>query len=101
MAGTATFTWVGAARPSYGELKLNPLEKAWMKASNEVLKDTVTKADAANENFLNHAIWYSATNWKRPYPGETKVLKPASFVKAALQGLKRPATATTINRDYR
>jgi hypothetical protein len=79
--------WSGLGA-SYGELKLNPLEKAWMKASNEVLKDTVTKADAADENFLNHAIWYSATNWKRPYPGETKILMPASFVKAAAEKAK-------------
>jgi YVTN family beta-propeller protein len=80
---------------SYGEMKLNsPLQKAWVRASDELLKDTVTKADAADENFLNHAIWYSATNWKRPYPGEAKILMPASFVKAAAEKAK-----TTHDRD--
>jgi YVTN family beta-propeller protein len=74
--------------PSFGELELTPLQKAWIEASNEMLKDKATKADAADENFLNHAIWYSATNWKRPYPGETEILMPASFVKAAAEKAK-------------
>ncbi|HWU56650.1 MAG TPA: bifunctional YncE family protein/alkaline phosphatase family protein [Rhizomicrobium sp.] len=62
---------------------LGPLQKAWLEASHEVMKDRLTKADAADPNFLNHVTWYSATGWKRPYPGEKKLLMPGPFVKAA------------------
>lgn len=60
-----------------------PLQKAWLKATTEVMKDKVAKADAADPNFLNHVTWYSATDWKRPYPGEEKLLGPEPFLKAA------------------
>jgi hypothetical protein len=29
---------------------------------------------------MNHAIWYSATGFHRPYPGESKILKPEEVV---------------------
>jgi YVTN family beta-propeller protein len=64
------------------------MEKAWMQASNKVMKGKTNKADSVDENFLNHVIWYSATDWKRPYPGESKVEAPAPFLKVA--ALKRP-----------
>jgi hypothetical protein len=48
-----------------------------------MMKDKYNKPDAVDENFLNHVIWYSATNWKRPYPGEEKIQMPDSFVRAA------------------
>ncbi|MEO6817381.1 MAG: bifunctional YncE family protein/alkaline phosphatase family protein [Edaphobacter sp.] len=61
----------------------SPLEKAWLKANAEVMKGKYDKADAVDPNFLNHAIWYATTSWKRPYPGEDKVLVPGPLVKAA------------------
>ena len=61
----------------------SPMEKAWLKATAEVMKGKYDKADAVDPNFLNHVIWYSATGWTRPYPGENKVLMPGPFVKAA------------------
>jgi len=33
-------------------------------------------------NFLNYVVWYSATGWVRPYPGEAEVEMPGPFVKA-------------------
>jgi hypothetical protein len=60
-----------------------PMQKAWLKASADVMKGKYDKADAVDPNFLNHVIWYSATGWARPYPGENKVLLPGPFVKAA------------------
>lgn len=60
-----------------------PLQKAWLKATAQVMKGKYAKADAVDPNFLNHVIWYSATDWKRPYPGESKVMMPGPFVKAA------------------
>ena len=61
----------------------NPLQKAWLKATADVMKGKYDKADAVDPNFLNHVTWYSATDWIRPYPGENKVLMPGPFVKAA------------------
>jgi YVTN family beta-propeller protein len=64
------------------------MQKAWLQASNKVMKGKTNKADSVDENFLNHVIWYSATDWKRPYPGENKIESPAPFVKLA--ALKKP-----------
>jgi YVTN family beta-propeller protein len=61
----------------------SPVQKAWLKATAEVMKGKYDKADAVDPNFLNHVTWYSATGWTRPYPGENKVLMPGPFVKAA------------------
>ncbi len=61
----------------------SPLQKAWLRATAEVMKGKYDKADAVDPNFLNHVTWYSATDWKRPYPGETRVEMPGPFVKAA------------------
>ena len=61
----------------------SPLQRAWLKATAEVMKGKYDKADSVDPRFLNHVIWYSTTNWTRPYPGENKVLMPGPFVKAA------------------
>jgi YVTN family beta-propeller protein len=61
----------------------SPLQKAWLKATAEVMKGKYDKADAVDPNFLNHITWYSSTDWNRPYPGENKVEMPGPFVKAA------------------
>jgi YVTN family beta-propeller protein len=64
-------------------LGYTPLQKAWLEATAKVMKGKYDKADAVDPNFLNHVTWYVATDWKRPYPGESKVEMPAQFVKAA------------------
>jgi YVTN family beta-propeller protein len=61
----------------------SPVAKAWMAATAQIMKGKYDKADSVDPNFLNHSTWYAATGWTRPYPGENKVLMPASFVKAA------------------
>jgi YVTN family beta-propeller protein len=73
----------GPDLPAGRNTAATPLQKAWLNATTEVMKDKITKADAADPNFLNHVIWYSATDWKRPYPGEKQLLRPEPFVKAA------------------
>ncbi|HEX4229174.1 MAG TPA: hypothetical protein VHZ07_10920 [Bryobacteraceae bacterium] len=60
-----------------------PLQKAWLRATAEVMRNKYDKADSVDPNFLNHVIWYSATGWARPYPGERKVQMPGPFVRAA------------------
>ena len=54
-----------------------------MIATAKIMKGKYDKADAVDPNFLNHSIWYAATGWKTPYPGEDKVLLPGPFEKAA------------------
>lgn len=71
-------------------VKVPFMEKAWNMASNAMTKGKFGKPDAVDEDFLNHAIWYSATAWKRPYPGEPKIQWPAALVKAAAR--KTPGT---------
>jgi len=52
------------------------LKAAWNKASDEMFRGKIGQADSVDENLLNHVIWYSTTDFVRPYPGETKVLMP-------------------------
>jgi YVTN family beta-propeller protein len=61
------------------------MEKAWLKATAQVMKGKYDKADAVDPNFLNHVTWYVTTGWNRPYPGEDKVLMPGPLVKIALK----------------
>ena len=72
----------GTGGPNYA-INMTPMQKAWNVASNTMTRGKAGKADAVDEDFLNHAIWYSATNWKRPYPGEKKIQWPARLVAAA------------------
>ena len=73
----------GPNLPAGNTLGYNPVQKAWLKATAEIMKGRYDKADSVDPNFLNHITWYSATNWLRPYPGEDKVLMPGPFIKAA------------------
>jgi YVTN family beta-propeller protein len=73
----------GPNLPADKSVAYTPLQKAWLKATAEVMKGKYDKADAVDPNFLNHVTWYSTTGWTRPYPGESKVFMPGPFVKAA------------------
>jgi len=73
----------GPDLPAGKTTAFSPVQKAWLKATAEVMKGKYDKADSVDPNFLNHVIWYSATNWTRPYPGENKVLMPGPFVRVA------------------
>ena len=72
----------GTGGPTY-TMRLTPMQQAWTLASDMMTKGKTAKADSVDENFLNHAIWYSATGWKRPYPGEAQIQGPDALVKAA------------------
>jgi phospholipase C len=51
------------------------IKTAWEKLSNEMFKRP-QKADQADPQLLNRAIWYGTTNFSRPYPGDHAVLTP-------------------------
>ncbi len=69
----------GTGGPNY-TMNMSPMQKAWNLASNAMTKGKLGHADMIDEAFLNHVVWYSATNWKRAYPGEAKIQWPAAFV---------------------
>ncbi len=77
--GSVPIPGTGPANYTLNTHRMSPFEKSWMLASDRVMRPNMTKADIVNENFLNHVIWYSATGWHRPYPGEKSMLSPASF----------------------
>ncbi len=79
IAGTGPANYTMKAAP-----KMTPMQRAWNLASDLMTKGKEGHADAVDETFLNHVIWYSATDWKRPYPGERAIQWPGAFVKAAL-----------------
>jgi hypothetical protein len=75
----------GPGLPDGKVIASSAIEKAWLKATAEVMKGKYDKADSVDPNFLNHVIWYVTTGWNRPYPGEDRVLTPGPLVKAALK----------------
>ena len=76
-------TPIAGTGPANYTMRMTPIQRAWNVASNRMTRGKEGKADSVDENFLNHVIWYSATNWKRPYPGEARIEWPAAFVRAA------------------
>jgi len=55
------------------------MAKAWKKAKMQIFAGKSTRPDAEDPDTVNHLAWYEATNFKRPYPGETKVRPPTDF----------------------
>jgi YVTN family beta-propeller protein len=57
----------------------NDLEKAWKEAKAEMFLGKMNKPDSEDPDALNHLIWYEATGFDRPYPGESAVRDPSEF----------------------
>ncbi|MGA8670122.1 MAG: hypothetical protein WB679_09615 [Terracidiphilus sp.] len=53
------------------------LRVGWMKKKAELFAGKYQKPDSEDPDTVNHMIWYEATNYTRPFPGEKKV-RPAS-----------------------
>ncbi|MGB6689997.1 MAG: bifunctional YncE family protein/alkaline phosphatase family protein [Terracidiphilus sp.] len=59
------------------------LRAGWMKKKAEIFAGKYQKPDSEDPDTVNHFIWYDATGYTRPFPGE-KTVRPASdFNKAA------------------
>jgi len=58
---------------------MSRLEKAWRTAKLRMFAGKSTKPDSEDPDVVNHMGWYEATNFKRPYPGESKVRLPSEF----------------------
>jgi YVTN family beta-propeller protein len=57
---------------------------AW--SVNQRFSGSLAAADRANPAQLNRVDWYAATGWKRPYPGDSRILAPSQ-----VPGRNRPA----------
>lgn len=59
--------------------KIQPIEKAWALAKNKIFNGKQHLPDSEDPVVVNHWVWYEATGYTRPYPGESKVLWPTAF----------------------
>jgi YVTN family beta-propeller protein len=59
--------------------KLKPIEKAWAVAKNKIFDGKQHIPDSEDPVVVNHWVWYEATGYSRPYPGEVKVRWPSDF----------------------
>ena len=63
--------------------KVKALRAGWMKKKTELFAGKYSKPDSEDPDTVNHMIWYEATNYTRPFPGEKKVRPASDFNKAA------------------
>jgi len=78
-ASTKTKLKMFAGKMTKPDESVNGLEKAWRKMKLKMFAGKMTKPDAEDPDTLNHLIWYEATGFKRPYPGEKTVRPPTEF----------------------
>ena len=61
------------------------LRAGWMKKKAQIFAGKYHTPDSEDIDTVNHLIWYEATNFARPFPGESKV-RPASDFKNVAPG---------------
>jgi YVTN family beta-propeller protein len=66
------------ARPA-GSSRIQALRAAWLQKKAEIFAGKMRKPDAEDPDTVNHLNWYLTTDFKRPYPGESKVRFPSEF----------------------
>jgi YVTN family beta-propeller protein len=59
------------------------LRTGWMKKKAELFTGKYQKPDSEDPDTVNHLIWYEATNFTRPFPGEKKIRPASDFKNAA------------------
>jgi hypothetical protein len=59
------------------------LRAGWMKKKTELFAGKYHIPDSEDPDTVNHLIWYEATNYTRPFPGEKKVRPASDFNNAA------------------
>jgi YVTN family beta-propeller protein len=62
------------------------LRAAWLLKKAQIFAGKLTKPDAEDPDTVNHLNWYMATEFTRPYPGESKIRPPSDFNKPAPAG---------------
>ena len=56
--------------------RTSKLQLAWQQESAKMFARP-QRADSADPNILNHAIWYATKGFNKPYPGDKTVLFPS------------------------
>ena len=62
---------------------------AWARKKEAMFAGKTNKADSVDPDLLSHYDWYAATQYARPFPGETKVRAPSDFPQTELVGKER------------
>jgi YVTN family beta-propeller protein len=57
---------------------LTGIQREWAQA---IMGEDLTHLDAADENLLNHDVWYATKGFDQAYPGEDRVLHPSEVVR--------------------
>lgn len=52
------------------------LRQAWIQESTKLFASRPPRPDAGDENLTARAVWYSSFDFKRPFPGDRRVLYP-------------------------
>jgi YVTN family beta-propeller protein len=58
---------------------LSRVESEWRKARKQIFAGKMQKPDSEDTDVVGHMNWYFATNFAKPYPGESKVRLPSAF----------------------
>ena len=59
------------------------LRAGWLKKKTQLFAGKYSKPDSEDPDTVNHLLWYEATNFTRPFPGEKKVRPASDFNNAA------------------
>jgi hypothetical protein len=59
------------------------LRAGWMKKKSELFAGKYHIPDSEDPDTVNHMLWYEATGFKVPFPGEKKVRWPSDFKNVA------------------
>jgi len=62
-----------------GSYPKGAMAKAWRAAKAKIFAGKATRPDSEDPDTVNHLTWYEATDFKRPYPGESHVRPPTDF----------------------
>jgi YVTN family beta-propeller protein len=53
--------------------------RQWRAAKAKIFEGKSTRPDSEDPDTVAHLAWYEATDFKRPYPGESRVRPPSDF----------------------
>jgi hypothetical protein len=70
---TSPTTAIPSAQATGVATAMTEVYRQWVRWSR---RQDFSKPDQANPAQLNRVDWYSATGWRRPYPGDRKILAP-------------------------
>ena len=63
--------------------QVKALRAGWMKKKTQIFAGKYHLPDSEDSDTVNHMVWYEATGFTRPYPGEKKVLSASHFNRKA------------------